>query len=108
MIPQPVSVLDHAEESDAPDGRITRRQFHKDGVLARVEEDTDADGRIDKWELHEAGTLRQLDLDVDGTGRPTRRLIYSANGSVIRVEADPDGDGVFEPVASPAGQGSGG
>lgn len=102
------SVIDHAEESDVPDARITRREFYTDGILVRVEEDTDADSRVDKWELYESGILRQLDLDVDGRGRPTRRLVYDPNGNVLRVEADPEGDGTFEPVASPAGQGSGG
>ena len=102
------SVLDHAEESDAPDARITRREFYSGGTLVRVEEDTDLNGRVDKWELYESGILRHMELDIDGRGRPTRRLVYGPNGDVIRVEADPDGDGVFESVASSAGQGSGG
>ena len=106
--PDGKSVIEHAEESDGPDGRITRREFYKDGTIARVEEDSDTDGRIDKWELYVSGVLRQMDLDLENRGRPTRRLVYGPYGDVLRVEADPDGDGAFELVASPAGQGSGG
>ena len=100
------SVLDHAEEAGAGDERITRREFYLDGVIARVEEDTTLDGHVDKWEVYENGILRRMDLDLEGTGRPTRRLVYGASGDVERVEADPDGDGIFE-VVSPAGKDGG-
>ena len=101
------SVMDHAEEAAGPDNQIVRREFYVDGVIARVEEDTTADGKVDKWESFEKGILVRMDLDLEGLGRPTRRLVYGTNGEVERVEADPDGDGVFE-VVSPGGQGSGG
>jgi hypothetical protein len=99
------SVIDHAEDAGGPDGRITRREFYVYGLLARVEEDADLDGRVDRWELFDAGVLKQMDLDLDGSGRPTRRLFYGPGGQVVRVEADPDGDGTFE-VVSTAGSGS--
>lgn len=100
------SVLDHAEEANGADERITRWEFYLNGVVTRVEEDTTLDGKVDKWETFEGGLLRRMDLDLDGVGRPTRRLIYGPNGDVERVETDPDGDGRFE-VVSPAGKGSG-
>lgn len=101
------SVLDHAEEANGGDERLTRWEFYVNGVVTRVEEDTTLDGKVDKWEIFEGGLLRRLELDLEGVGRPTRRLIYGPNGEVERVEADPDGDGRFEAV-SPAGKGGGG
>jgi hypothetical protein len=104
----PASVIDRAEESGDRDRRITRREFYQDGVLVRIEEDTDRDGRPDKWEYFEGDVLTRVELDLDGRGRPDRRLIYGADGNVVRVEADPDGDGTFEPIpASPAQKGRG-
>jgi hypothetical protein len=82
--------------------RITRREFYENLVLARVEEDTDDDGRVDKWEDYVAGALRRMDLDVTGRGKPDRRLVYGSDGSVTRIEADPDGDGQFAPVSNAA------
>jgi hypothetical protein len=87
-----------AEEASGPDGRITRREYYERGRLARVEEDVDADGRMDKWERYEAGVLVRVDLDLSGRGTADRRLWYGADGQVERVEADPDGDGTFEPA----------
>src|SRR5579862_40547 len=49
--------LERAEEANGPDGKITRREFYVDGVIARVEEDTDFDGKVDKWEVYEHGAL---------------------------------------------------
>jgi hypothetical protein len=100
------SVLDHAEEANGSDDRITRREFYADGVVSRVEEDTDLDGRIDKWEAYTAGVLTRMDLDVEGRGRPGRRLVYGPRGDVERVEIDADGDGVFEPLARAGQEGS--
>lgn len=93
--------IERAEESDAADGRITRREFFANGVIERAEEDTDGDGRVDKWETYAKGTLQSLDLDLAGAGRPTQRLTYGLGGNVALVETDADGDGVFVPV--PAG-----
>lgn len=90
------SVIDRAEESDGRGGTVTRREFYRVGIIARVEEDTDGDGRTDKWEHYDTGTLARVEMDLQGKGFPNRRLVYAPDGAVIRVEADPDGDGVFE------------
>lgn len=97
------STIEKAEEASGANQTITRREFYVAGVLQRVEEDTDLDGVMDKWETYQSGRLTQVDLDFSGRGRPTRRMIYGADGSVARMEADPDGDGVFEPVVTDAG-----
>jgi len=109
--PTSLTLIDHVDEANGPDERVTRREFFANGIVRRVEEDTDADGRTDKWEQYENGVLARVELDLHGKGVPTQRLTYAANGSVTRVETDPDGDGVFEPVVEPApvtGTGRGG
>lgn len=92
--------MTHAEEANGRDARVTRREFYSDGVLRRVEDDVDGDGRPDKWEAYDAGVLVRVDLDLVGKGYASQRLVYGPGGHVIRVETDPDGDGVF--VAVPA------
>jgi hypothetical protein len=87
-----------AEEANGPGTTVTRREFFEDGVLVRVEEDTDLDGRADKWEAYADGALVRVDLDLGGNGHADRRLVYGPSGAVLRVEADLDGDGGFEPV----------
>jgi len=96
------NIIDHAEESAAIDRRITRREFYTDGVIRRVVDDVNGDGRPDKWELYDNGTLARVDLDLLGKGFASRRLVYAATGDVIRIETDPEGDGVFAPVAAGA------
>jgi hypothetical protein len=91
----------------APDGSIARIEIstRRDGKVSRVErytkeqlvsadEDTDGDGVNDKWETFEAGRLSIVAFDSSRRGSPDRRLIYASDGSV-RIETDPDGDGVF-------------
>jgi hypothetical protein len=101
------SVIERATEASGPSDRTTRHEFYDHGLLARVDEDVDTDGRADKWEYYEAGRLRRLELDVAGRGQADRRLFYGRDGQVERVEADPDGDGRFEPSRprDPQGQG---
>lgn len=89
------AMITRAEEANGADATITRREFYERGVIARVEEDTDADGRVDKWETYEGGDLSRVDLDLGRKGFPDRRLTYGEGGEVIRIEADPDGDGTF-------------
>jgi hypothetical protein len=90
--------VERAEEANGPDARITRREFFSGGVVQRVEDDTDANGRTDKWEWYEKGQLARVELDLVGKGFPSQRLVYGDGGSVIRIETDPDGDGVFVAV----------
>jgi len=94
------NMIDHADEASGPDDRVTRKELYQNGVIQRVEEDTDADGRIDKWEAYREGQLTQVSLDLQGKGFADRRLTYGPDGSVRRVEADPDGDGAFTPVVA--------
>lgn len=99
----PAAMIERAEEVGGPDRAVVRREAYVGGHLERVEEDTDVDGRPDKWETYAKGRLVYVDLDLTGRGTPARRLVYSADGSIDRLEADADGDGVFEPL--PPGRG---
>lgn len=89
--------LDRIEESTRFDGKVSRKEFFVNGVLAKTEEDTDGNGAVDKWEVYERGALAALSLDTTGRGTPDRRLIYT-NGGVDHVETDPSGSGTFTPV----------
>ncbi len=66
--------------------------------MVRVEEDTDGNGKTDKWETYANGALATLALDTTGRGTPDRRLIYAADGNVVKITADPNGSGQFEVV----------
>ena len=92
-----------AEEANGPAPLITRHEHYEDGLISRVIDDTDADARPDKWETYEKGALIRVDLDLVGKGYPSQRLSYGAGGVVLRVESDPDGDGVFTAVPGTAG-----
>ena len=87
--------IERVEESNGPDAQITRREFYERGELARVEDDSNNDGRLDRWELYDGGVLARIDMDLKGSGFPTRRLVYRRDGSIDRVEVDPDGTGVW-------------
>lgn len=78
------------------DGTVSRREFFTHGRLARTEEDTDGNGRLDKWETYTDGALSLLSLDTSGRGFADRRLVYGANGTLLRIEADTDGSGIFK------------
>lgn len=96
--------IQRAEEANGPDRKlITRREQYENGIIRRVIDDTDADSRPDKWESYESGRLTRVDLDLLAKGYPTQRLIYGDGGAVLRVETDPDGDGVFTPVPGTGG-----
>ena len=87
---------DRIERSTRFDGQVSRREFFDNGVMVRVEEDTDGNGKADKWETYVAGALVMLALDTRGRGTPDRRLVYSSDGSLERIETDPAGTGHFE------------
>jgi hypothetical protein len=96
--------IERVEESNGPDKQITRREFYERGELARVEDDSNNDGRLDRWELYDVGVLARIDMDLKGSGFPTRRLVYRRDGSIDRVEVDPDGSGVWReapPASNP-------
>ena len=77
------------------DGKISRTEHYEKDAPVRAEEDTNGDGKIDKWETFDAGRLASVAFDSTHRGAPDRRLVYAADGSV-RIEVDPDGDGLFK------------
>jgi hypothetical protein len=98
--------VERIELSTRGDGRFDRVEFYRFGSLARVEEDTNGDGRVDKWETYavdahstpgESHPIVSASFDDAFRGTPTRRFVYHPDGrDVLRVEVDPDGDGVFQ------------
>ena len=95
--------IERIEMSIRGDGRFDRVEFYQSESLVRVEEDTNGDGRIDKWESYTVEpaaspgqpSMTTAAFDEYGRGSPSRRLVYRPDGSVLRVEIDPDGDGTF-------------
>jgi hypothetical protein len=81
------------------DGRVSRIERYKNGLLASAEEDSDGDGAIDKWETYDGDRLSMVAFDTLHRGRPDRRLVYGPNGTA-QVEVDPDGTGRFSPAPS--------
>ena len=86
------------ERATRLDGRVSRKELFDNGVLTRIEEDTNGDNAIDKWETYSAGALTVMALDTQHRGKPDRRLIYRPDGSLDRIEVDPDGSGRFQPL----------
>lgn len=99
--------LRRLEVSTRRDGRFDRVEFFEAEQLTRAEEDTDGNGVVDKWETYQRNprggpgeppvVLASVAFDDDGRGRPSRRLVYTADGQVARVERHPadgsQGDG---------------
>jgi hypothetical protein len=94
-VPTPQPEIERVEEADGPEHRITRREFYEHGQLLRVEDDSDLDGQADRWEYYESGLLTRIEMDLTGAGFPDRRLIYRRDGTIDRVEVNPEGDGVW-------------
>jgi hypothetical protein len=98
-------VVTRVEVSTRRDNRFDRVEVYSGGILARVEEDADGDGRIDKWELYRpvpnrspsdpSSSVTSVAFDDAHRGTATRRLVFADDGTVRRVEVDPDGDGLF-------------
>jgi hypothetical protein len=107
-------IITRIDVSTRRDNRFDRVEFYTGGVLARVEEDADGDGRVDKWELYRPvanrspgeppSSVTSVAFDEAHRGTATRRLVFADDGTVQRVEIDPDGDGIF--VAQPSGTGA--
>ncbi len=93
--------VERVERATQFDGRVTRREYFDAGILARVEEDTDSDGKTDKWETYVNGALATMALDTQQRGTPDRRLVYSADGALLRVEEDANGSGTFRALPQP-------
>jgi hypothetical protein len=79
------------EMSTRRDGKVSRTEYYDNGSLVRVEEDSDGDGKVDRWESYAGGVLRTVAFDTTGSGRPDRQLVYGANGTLERLERDPNG-----------------
>jgi hypothetical protein len=107
--------LDRIEVSTRRDGVFDRIEYYERGadagdVMVRTSDDTDRDGRADKWDTYApvadppSGappyTVTSSAFDDEGIGKPTRRIVFGADGAVVHVEHDPDGDGRFIPVSS--------
>jgi hypothetical protein len=109
----PGGAVERIEMSTRGDGHFNRVEYYQFESLARVEEDTNVDGRIDKWETFAVdaratpdaparpGSIVTAAFDDSFRGTPERRLVYRPDGSVLRVEVDPDGDGRFVEAAGP-------
>ena len=82
---------------------LERIEYYEKGVLVRAEEDPDHDGAMDKWETYDTDRVASVAFDERHLGKPTRRILYSSNGTT-RIEVDPAGDGHFieQPPAQPA------
>ncbi len=93
--------LQRIEISTKRDSRFDRTEFYEKNVLVRSQDDANGDGRPDKWDEYTARpdhppgepayAITATAFDDSGSGRPERRFVYGPNGSIARVEADPDG-----------------
>jgi len=102
--------VQRVEMSTRGDGHFNRVEYYESESLVRVEEDTSGDGRVDKWETYTVDSRRgpgrspsiaTAAFDDYARGVPSRRLVYRPDGSVLRVEIDQDGDGIFaEPTTA--------
>jgi hypothetical protein len=107
-------VLQRIEVSTNRDARFNRTEFYESDVLIRSEEDTNGDGRPDKWETYAPVkvvtpgtppyTITSSAFDETGGGKPTRRLIFGERGTLVRIEVDPESDGIFVPLRPLSGQ----
>jgi hypothetical protein len=100
----PKGAVVRVEISTRSDGRFNRREFYQAESLTRVEEDTNGDGVIDKWETYavdpratpgQPSSIVTAAFDDHFRGTPSRRLQYGPDGSILRVEIDPEGNGTF-------------
>src|SRR6266550_3009009 len=71
-------------------GRVDTVAFMDGARFVRIEIDSDEDGLVDRWEYYVGGVLRAVAFDTTGSGRPDRRLVYGANGTLERLELDPN------------------
>jgi hypothetical protein len=68
------------------------RELYQNGVISASRK-TPMRRPIDKWEAYREGQLTQVSLDLQGKGVRRSAPDVRTDGSVRRVEADPDGDG---------------
>jgi hypothetical protein len=94
----PDKTIEHIERATRHDGVVSRWEYFENGLLTRIEQDTDGDGKLDKWETYSGGSLSMMAIDSQHRGRPDRRLVYRPDGTLERIEIDPDGSGIFRPL----------
>jgi hypothetical protein len=93
------------EISTARNGTFNKVETYQAGVLVSSAEDTNGNGKPDKWDTYApfpsadpkvpSYTITSSAFDDSGSGHPERRLVYGLGGKILRIELDPDGDGVF-------------
>jgi hypothetical protein len=102
-VESPDKTIERIERATRRDGVVSRWEYFENGFLVRVEEDKNGDGKIDKWETYSDGSLATMAIDTVHRGKPDRRLVYRPDGTLDRIEVDPTGTGLFQPL-SKAGQ----
>jgi len=104
--------LERIEISTKRDGRFDRTEFYVRNVLVRSQDDTNGDGKPDKWDFYAprlahpqgepAYAITSTEFDDSKAGHPERRFIYAPDGTVARVEIDPQGINAWEPMRVPS------
>jgi hypothetical protein len=83
------------------DDQVDSVRFYNQGVLVRRELSTAFDGRFNLSKHYDAqGNVLRVDRDGNGDGRMDT-WEYFENGQVVRVGRDADGDGTPEIVETP-------
>jgi hypothetical protein len=101
-------VMQRIEISTKRDGKYDRTELYENNILVRSADDTDGDGKPDKWDVYAprsdhganepAYAITSTEFDDSKSGHPERRFIYGPDGSVARVEVDPQGIGAWQPM----------
>lgn len=82
---------------------VLREFYNAAKVLTRTEEDSDGDGRMDRFETFIEGgpTTVEFDEKKPLDGKPDRRMTYSADGVLVLIETEPDGNGAYLKKVTP-------
>jgi hypothetical protein len=98
-VESPDKTIERIERATRRDGVVSRWEYFENGMLVRVEEDKNGDGKIDKWETYRDGSLATMAIDTGHRGKADRRLVYRPDGTLDRIEVDPNGSGTFQPLS---------
>jgi tetratricopeptide (TPR) repeat protein len=96
-----------ARAAYAPDGSVIARYYFPVGDALPVlrEEDLDQDRRPDRWIAYAGNQRAEIWESGRDTGRPDLRMVFGgADGRVVRIEIDRDGDGRPERVFHYSGE----
>jgi hypothetical protein len=97
----PAGAVAKIEYSSKAKGVVDRTEIYEHDALVRVEEDTDGDQRVDRWETYVDGALATASYDTAHRGAPDHRLVYRPDGTLDRIETDPDATGTFRRIKAP-------